>query len=106
MTNRIQIISYDNRIRVFWILVAISILSLFTYMSAINITARNIAKRSNLENQITVKRNDLDTLEFKYIELKNNITADLASYYGFKEAKDPLYISRGSKTTFSFNTGQ
>src|SRR3989338_599266 len=83
--QRVKIISYDNRVRFFWTLVTISALSLFTYVYAINVTARNIAVRQDLEKQITNISASLDSLEFTYIDLKNNVTMELAYYYGFKE---------------------
>ena len=45
-----------------------------------------------------------DSLEFAYIELRNNVTLELAYQRGFKEAKSPLYISRTRPQALSFNT--
>ena len=98
-------ISYDNRVRFFWFLVAISILSLSVYMYAINATARNIAARQNLEREVVKLATTLDSLEFAYIGLKNDITIELAYSYGFQEVKSPLYVSRArSAPSLSFNT--
>lgn len=104
MTNKIKTISYSQKARFFWILVIISILSLFAYIYAINVTARSIALGQNLERQMTRAGADLDSLEFTYIKLKNNVTLELAYERGFKEIKDPLYVSRGRTTALSFNT--
>ncbi|KKT14688.1 MAG: hypothetical protein UW76_C0027G0004 [Parcubacteria group bacterium GW2011_GWF2_44_8b] len=49
-------------------------------------------------------RAGLDSLEFAFVELKNNITIELAQDYGFKEVKTPLYVSRARPTSLSFNT--
>lgn len=103
-TGKIKIISYDNRARLFWVMTTISVLSLFVYIYSINNIARNIAVRQTLEKQITHISTNLDSLEFAYIELKNNVTLELAYHHGFKEIKDPLYVSRDHGTALSFNT--
>ena len=94
--------SYHNRAVVFLILAGISLLSLVIYIFSINATARNIAHRQELERQIANVRTNLDGLEFSYIELKNNVTLELAHQHGFKEVNNPLYVSR-NKTSLSFN---
>ena len=104
MLNKIKTISYDHRARFFWILTAVSLLSLFIYIYAINVTARNIALRQNLERQTARVSANLDLLEFAYIELKNNITIELAYQHGFREIKNPLYVSRTRAASLSFNT--
>jgi len=104
MSKKTKTISYHNRVRFFWSLVAISILSLGVYVYAINTIARNVASRQDLEKQIVKMRAGLDSLEFAFVELKNNITIELAQDYGFKEVKTPLYVSRARPTSLSFNT--
>ena len=73
MSKKTKTISYHNRVRFFWSLVAISILSLGVYVYAINTIARNVASRQDLEKQIVKMRAGLDSLEFAFVELKNNI---------------------------------
>jgi hypothetical protein len=104
MSNKTKVISYDNRARFFWVLVALSVLLLLVYIYAINTTARNIAVRQDLERQIAQVSASLDPLEFAYIELQNNVTMELAYEYGFKETQSPLYVSRARAGALSFNT--
>ncbi len=104
MINKIKTISYQDRVRFFWIMSAISILSLFVYIYAINVTTRNAALGQNLERQMGRAGAELDSLEFAYIKLKNNVTLELAYERGFKETKNPLYVSRRPNTSLSFNT--
>jgi len=104
MINKTKIISYDNRARFFWVLVGVSILSLFVYIYAIHATARNVADRQELEKQVADLSSDLNSLEFAYIELRNDVTIELAYNYGFREVKNPLYISRTRQSSLSFNT--
>lgn len=95
---------YDYRVRFFWVLAIVSILSVFIYIYAINAISRNIAVRQNLEKQIASASANLDSLEFAYIELKNSVTIELAYQYGFQEVKNPLYVSRAHPASLSFNT--
>jgi hypothetical protein len=110
MSNKTKAISmsahagYGYRVRLFWVLVALSVLLLSVYIYAINTTARNIAMRQDLERQIAEVSASLDPLEFAYIELRNNVTMDLAYEYGFKETRSPLYVSRVRAGALSFNT--
>ena len=104
MINKIKTISYQDRVRFFWIMSAVSILSLFIYIYAINVTARNAALGQNLERQMARDGANLDSLEFAYIKLKNNVTLELAFERGFKENRNPLYVSRTPNNSLSFNT--
>ncbi|MDP3763238.1 MAG: hypothetical protein Q8Q92_01095 [bacterium] len=94
---------YDHRVRFFWTLTAVSLFALCVYIYAINATARNIALRQDLERQVASVSANLDSLEFAYIELKNNVTIELAYERGFREARSPLYVSRTRQTALSFN---
>ena len=84
MTNRTKTIPYDYRFFTFLFLISLSILSFCVYIYAVNATARNVATRQESERQIAKISTDLDALEFAYIELKNNVTMELAYEYGFK----------------------
>src|SRR3989344_2172963 len=97
-------ISYHVRARIFWALVGITLISLVAYMYSINATARHIALRQNLERQITEISRGLDSLEFSYITLRNNVTLELAYEKGFKEVKSPLFVSRSGAQALTFNT--
>ena len=102
--QKTQIISYDKRVQLFWALVTISILSILIYIYAVNVIARNIALKQHLEKQIADMSANFDSLEFAYIELRNNVTLELAYQRGFKEVKSPLYVSRARPQALSFNT--
>ena len=102
--RRVGVISNENRLRVFWTLVTISMVSLLAYMYAINITARNIAHRASLEREVADISTGLDALEFEFIELRNNVTLELAYEKGFKEEKSPLFVSRSKAASLSFNS--
>jgi len=104
MKDKLKTISYESRVQFFWVLTGISVLSLFVYIYAVASTAKNIALSENLEEKITSVLSELEPLEFTYIELKNSVTLELANSLGFKEIKNPLYISRNEAPSLSFNT--
>src|SRR3989338_736120 len=79
--------SYENRVRFFWLLVGVIIMSLITYIYAIAFTARHVGERQQLQNEIAQLSTNLNALEFESIELRNNITLELARQYGFSEAE-------------------
>jgi len=102
--QKTKIISYDQRVRLFWGLVAISIISLSVYIYAVNAIARNIAIKQDYEREMARISSDFNSLEFAYIELRNNVTMELAYQQGFQEVKSPLYVSRAYSPSLSFNT--
>ncbi|MDO8729170.1 MAG: hypothetical protein Q7K26_04800 [bacterium] len=104
MNNKIRTNLYNQRVRLFWVLVSISILSLFVYIYAINAIARNVAVSQDLEKKMTNISTNFNSLEFKFIELRNKVTMELAYQHGFQEVKYPLYISKTRSSSLSFNT--
>lgn len=99
-----QIIGTRSRIYLFWGLVTVVVLSLSIYVYAVNTTAQNIALRQTLERQASEIASNLGIMEFTYIDLKSTVTIELASLYGFKEEKNPIYISRHLSNSLSLNT--
>lgn len=100
-------LSIDGRERFFWFLVSVSVFSLLIYVYAINAAAHHIAVRQNLESEVTALNSSLGSLEFDSIALKNAITMEVASIYGFEEVREPLYVSRNSPATaLTLNTVQ
>ncbi|MEK7227405.1 MAG: hypothetical protein AAB641_00755 [Patescibacteria group bacterium] len=96
-------ISLEDRRRFFWFLAGICFFALVLYIYAIEATARNIAMRANLEMRVAEAEGKLSSLEFAYIELKNNVSIELARLYGFEEVKRPLYISRSKDNSLTLN---
>ena len=102
--SKTKAISYDTRANIFWFLLGASVLFLFVYFYAINSIAHTTAVRQNLEAQIADAAGKVGGLEFAYIEMKNSITSEVATSYGYKEAKKPLYVSRSSSAgVLTFN---
>ena len=85
---------YDTRARVFWILISALVCLVFIHIFAVGSTTRNIALRQELEKEAISLGAEIGTLEFTHIGLKNTIDLDLALSQGYKEAKNPTYVSR------------
>lgn len=101
--SKAKAISIDSKANIFWFMVGVSLLSLFVYFYAINSIARSTAMRQNLEAQVVDAAGRIGTLEFAYIELKNNITSEVAANYGFKEVKKPLFVTRTTGSALTLN---
>jgi cell division protein FtsL len=87
----------------FWTVIFLSLV----YVYFMNQTVFNVAKRANLEQEIVVRNSNISDLEFKIIALKNNIDIKLAYSLGYKDMKDPRYVSKTPATALlSFNTVQ
>jgi hypothetical protein len=103
--GRVMAFSYEHRAKTFWILSAACLLSLVSYVYAVNATAHNVSQRASLEREATELNTELATLEFQYIGLKSGVTLETAHEYGFTEVEKPLYVSRGEgRGSLSFNT--
>jgi len=100
---RTKTISYDRRIKIFWALFSISLISIALYIFAINSTVRYTVTRQHLERELVRLNSDNGALEFEYLELKNSITKELAYTKGYKEVTEPVYASRGRASTLTLN---
>ena len=97
-------ISYDTRAKIFFALVTVLAVAFATYIYAINAAARNIASSQAIETEVNNMSRDLDSLEFAYIEMRNNVTIDTAYEKGYKEERSPLFVSRNKSASLTFNT--
>ncbi len=104
MAYKTKIISYDARIKVFWVLTSICIISLSVYIYAVNMTIRNTALRQGLETEVARLSVEQSNLEFARIQKSQGINIEMAYARGLHNASEPIYISRGSAGTLSYNT--
>lgn len=97
-------ISYDARVRIFWMLISISVASLGLYVYGINATVRNTVARQDLEAEAMNIGTKLGEMEFAYIGLKNDVSLEVAYARGFKDVTNPVYISRTESHALSMNS--
>lgn len=94
MNYQTKALSYDNRARIFWTLTSLSIIFIAAYIFCINLAVHNTVARQYLEGEVSTLAAKQSSLEFAYIELKNQVSLDVALAYGFREVSKPTYISR------------
>ncbi len=80
----------------FFILGAISLLSLVVYVYSINQTVRNVVSRQNMEVELMRLTSEIGEKEFVYIAKKNQITLEKAFAMGFKSVDAKVFVSRQS----------
>ena len=100
---RTKTISYDSRIRIFWALVLLVVMSFGLYVYALNAVIRNTVARQNLELVAADLSTQASSLEYAYINLKNKISIDMAYAQGFKDISSPIYISRARANSLTMN---
>jgi hypothetical protein len=103
MISQAKVLSYDNRVRLFWTLVIIFVISLVLYVYGVNATVRNTVLRQELETQVSNLTLKISEMEFSYISLKNNVNIDIAYARGYQDVAKPTYITRGSSRSLSYN---
>ncbi len=99
-----QILSYDNRVRFFWTLIAILGISLIMYVVGVNSTIHNTVTRQRLEASLSNLTLDISEKEFSYINLKNKINIDIAYARGYTDVTKPIFITRGSARSLTYNS--
>ncbi len=96
-------IGYEDRQKYFWFLAGVAVFSLFIYFYAINAIARNTALRENMQAHLSDAGSRIGALEFSYVALKNAVTYDKARELGFKEAANPVFVTRTPDSTLTLN---
>lgn len=106
MPYKTKTISYDSRVRLFWMLVAVCVLSLGVYIYSVNMTIRHTVARADLESKVSHMSAELSALEFEYITKRHGVDMKLAQEYGLKEVKNPAYVSRSYNNGLTLHTGR
>jgi hypothetical protein len=106
MTYKTAVLSFDNRVRIFWVLVAVCFASTILYIYAVTTTVSNTVSRATLETQVSTMAARIGELEFTYIGMKNSVTLETAYAHGFKDVSSPTYIARADGPALSVNFNQ
>lgn len=103
MTYQTKTIAYDTRVRTFWTLAAFCIIFAAVYIFSIHLTIRNTATRQSLTAQAAELSARQSSLEFAYINKKNEISIEMARAHGYREVSSPTYISRTQAGSLTYN---
>lgn len=80
--NQIEKIEYREK-KIFWMLFSLFVLLIISYGFLVERTIQNAVAKQKLESQISSLNSNVDSMEFTYISLENNITMDFALSKGF-----------------------
>ncbi len=73
----------DREKKVFWTLFAVFVFFIISYGFLLNNTMRNTVLKQKMEKEIVSLGSEVNALEFKYLNTKNNITLSFAQLRGF-----------------------
>ena len=92
-----QTISYNNEIskKIVVMLLAAMVCIVFLYGFFVRETILNVVAREKVNKEASVMLSSIAALEAKYMNIKENISLDLAYAQGFKDAGSPDFITRG-----------
>lgn len=92
-----NIVNQNNLERkLFYSLTAILILLFASYIYFLGSITFNIVERKALDVDIRNLSSNIGELELEYLSLSNKIDLNLAGTLGFKEIKNPQFVSRES----------
>lgn len=89
-----QVLTFDNRVRIFWTLVSVCFVSSILYIYAVSTTVSNTVSRQSLEREVATYAARIGEMEFTYIGQKNAVTLATAYEHGFQDVSHPVYVSR------------
>ncbi len=89
--------------RIFFILATCLLFSAVFYTHFLNQTVINVVEREKKESEITNLFSEIGTLEFQYIQSKNDLSLEYAKELGFVESPTIIFVSRAKDTSLSFN---
>jgi len=88
------VLSFDNRVRIFWMLVSVCFAASILYIYAVSTTVSNTVSRQALETEVGTMAARIGEMEFTYIGMKNSVTLATAYEHGFEDVSSPVYVSR------------
>ncbi|MDB5194127.1 MAG: hypothetical protein JWN50_141 [Parcubacteria group bacterium] len=103
MTYKTHALAFDNRVRIFWILVSICFVSSILYIYAVSSAVSNTVSRQSLEREVGTLAARIGEMEFTYIGMKNGVSLAVAYGHGFKDVSAPVYVSRAASASLSVN---
>jgi len=94
MTEAILLQLHNREKTIFWSLIGILFVFAGLYMYFINATIHNVVAKQNLENEASHLTLAIGSQEFKYIQMRNNVTLAMAYSLGYKDVENKTFISK------------
>jgi len=82
--------------RVFWIFISVIVVLLGLYGYFVSKPIINVIIREEIEQDLAKAGAHISSLEYDYIEKKNNINLELAYELGFQDARSKIFVTRKS----------
>ncbi len=89
--------------QIFWAAFSVAVLLLVSYGILFNRTIMNAMATENMNSQISSLSSAVNSLEFKYLNLKNSISMDLALSRGFVAVKDNNFVQISPSESLSLS---
>jgi hypothetical protein len=61
----------------------------------------HVVMRKEIDKEIATLSSDISELEERYIEVQHSVSQDIATFHGFTETEDKIFITRGTTLTLS-----
>ncbi len=95
--NRIGLIQYKEK-TIFWSLFFISILLLSSYGFLVVKSITNGIHKDAMQKKMISLNSNVNSLEFEYLNMKNDITLSFAESHGFIAVTNTNYVALSSDT--------
>jgi cell division protein FtsL len=92
-----------NQVQIFWTVLALIVLAIFTYIYFVNVAIFNTANRHHIEEAIVEAKSDISELELEFIDKTRIITRDYAKSEGFSEIDKTVFVKRDPNTRVTLN---
>lgn len=101
INTNIEFVEGNIEKTIFNVLLAMIIISFFSYFYFINSTIFNIIGRKNIESENRTLSSNISELELQYLSATNNIDLDFAHSIGFKDASNAKFASASKFVSFN-----
>lgn len=96
----LNLININSKI-LFFILIGMIVMLSVSYMFFVSSTVRNVVVRKSLIEQVASLNSTLATLESEYVSSSSLVDMDLAVSLGFREVRNPTFISKKQAVSLS-----
>ena len=103
--NQIEKIEYREK-KVFWTLFSVFVFFLVSYGVLVNNTIMNAVAKQNMEKEMATLNSDVNSMEFNYLNMKNNITMERALSLGFVAVSEEKFASVSGTANLSLSVNE
>lgn len=104
--NHIEKIEYREK-KIFWTLFSVFVFFLISYGVLVNAAILHAVAQQNMEKEIASLSTEVNSMEFQYLGMKNNITMSLAKSLGFVPVSTEVFaIASAPRTNLSLSVNE